>query len=363
MNRFKLLAYAVLPAVALLALAECVALRVAFDDAHGQTTAVGWAFDAVDENLGRRRAARTIDRFGEGGFVATLERLYEPEGASLLGHFRERYRARFAELARSVSDADAKLVVLYVPPSHRNELARRIHAHDVAFYESLAQEYGAGFADSTAALESHDPGEVSYLPEDFHLTRFGNRLVAEVLAEALRPLSHHRSGVTQPAAQRPRLLGDLRPNLDELRNEGSRPYVLETNAQGLRSNRDLDWPRDRSRFRVLLLGDSYTFGLYMDQTDTYGAQLERLLENSEVLNAGALGYTIVQEATLFEERARFVEPDVVVLQVLFNDLVGLFAHEQRVYLPPRLGWLERRAARAKLVETEEERKFLESLDE
>jgi len=45
--------------------------------------------------------------------------------------------------------------------------------------------------------------------------------------------------------------------------------------------------------------------------------------DKEVINAGVAGYTITDEVSLFVERAKYVEPDITILQVLDNNLHDL----------------------------------------
>lgn len=94
----------------------------------------------------------------------------------------------------------------------------------------------------------------------------------------------------------------------------------------------------KQRQRVLLLGDSFTFGLNTHDVDTWATFLAERLPRHEIVNAGVPGYTIVQEAALFAERAKYVEPEVVVLQVLFNDLYGFFFFERFFFARER--WQE-----------------------
>jgi len=101
---------------------------------------------------------------------------------------------------------------------------------------------------------------------------------------------------------------------------------------------DLTFPK--SRQRILFLGDSFTFGPYLPAHDVFPGLLGKKFPDIEFVNAGKAGYTITDEASLFSERAKFLEPDVTVLQVLDNDLYGLmyfkliqFDRKQRLFEP------------------------------
>jgi hypothetical protein len=72
----------------------------------------------------------------------------------------------------------------------------------------------------------------------------------------------------------------------EVRN---RFVTYTTNRHGLRG-KDVSLSKPKGTSRILVLGDSYTFGVYVDDEETYPAVLEQLLHQKsqkvEVLNAG-----------------------------------------------------------------------------
>ncbi len=116
---------------------------------------------------------------------------------------------------------------------------------------------------------------------------------------------------------------------------------VRINTGGLRDARELARPKPGNVYRVLLLGDSHTFGWGVDWEDTPGEQLERLLEPStdlevEVVNAGVPGFNTAQEAAYLEHRGLDLEPDCVVVLFLGNDL-GLPTFLLEPEEPPRLG--------------------------
>ncbi len=69
---------------------------------------------------------------------------------------------------------------------------------------------------------------------------------------------------------------------------------------------------------VICLGDSCTFGLGVDDAETYPARLAGLSGRS-VLNAGVPGYTAFQGRRLLEELLGRVSPEVVLVQFGWND--------------------------------------------
>ena len=108
----------------------------------------------------------------------------------------------------------------------------------------------------------------------------------------------------------------------------SLPFRVSVNNLGFRG-RDLPLLKRAGTVRVLCLGDSYTFGAYVDDVETWPAQLEVALRERlagrdvEVLNAGISGFTIVDEMDFLTEHGLGLDPDLVVVGFVLNDLADL----------------------------------------
>jgi len=78
---------------------------------------------------------------------------------------------------------------------------------------------------------------------------------------------------------------------------------------------------------VLMLGDSYTFGVGVADDDTLPAQLQRELDRREagrqVLNMGVPGWGLFQEEVRLRRVFDRYKPDVVILTLVLNDLLRL----------------------------------------
>lgn len=109
----------------------------------------------------------------------------------------------------------------------------------------------------------------------------------------------------------------------------SLPHQVTINSLGLRGPETTLKPK---RKRVLCIGDSFTYGDFVDDGETLPAQIQqRLGQDVEVLNGGVKATTIVDQL-VFLPRLLTLEPDVVVLTYCENDLMDLYAdppmHEQ-----------------------------------
>ena len=94
------------------------------------------------------------------------------------------------------------------------------------------------------------------------------------------------------------------------------------NSKGLR-NPETPYEKPKDTYRVLALGDSWTFGFRLHEPDSYPRQLERVLRESaakrgdtrkiEVINAGVVGYSTDQEAAYLASEGWKYSPDLVLV--------------------------------------------------
>ncbi len=110
--------------------------------------------------------------------------------------------------------------------------------------------------------------------------------------------------------------------------------------------------RELGELRVLVLGDSITFGDYVDEDETYPAALKRRLQAAmparvvRVINGGGPNVGTMDEAALLADVAPEVRPDLVLVGFYLNDSVGQAPYPARIRIPAGLGWsrLAERAA-------------------
>ena len=102
----------------------------------------------------------------------------------------------------------------------------------------------------------------------------------------------------------------------------SRTFPYRTNAYGLR---DRDRPaKQAGTKRVLVIGDSYTWGYAVAEEEAYPQAAERLLEDRgrrdlEVINGGIPDYNSRQERQLLAQLIPVYQPDAVFLAYVVND--------------------------------------------
>jgi hypothetical protein len=103
--------------------------------------------------------------------------------------------------------------------------------------------------------------------------------------------------------------------------------IVQINSLGLRGP-ELPRAKPDGVKRVLVLGDSFVFGVGVDEPNVFTSRLAMALDagdprhRHEVVNMGVAGYSTDQELILFDELGPRLAPDVVVLVVCDNDFQG-----------------------------------------
>lgn len=141
---------------------------------------------------------------------------------------------------------------------------------------------------------------------------------------------------------------------------------VEINSHGLR-NPETTYKKPDNTFRILNVGDSIAMGWGVGEEETYGRQLERLLNEQtpgslryEVINAAVPGWNLENELAYLQAEGLKYEPDLILLDItIVNDIYGksaLLAHNRPVpiewlrthtyfwpFLTIQLRWIEARA--------------------
>ena len=246
-------------------------------------------------------------------------------------------------------------LLLGVSASSLGALYLALRAGSIAIASTMHSSHAPSsitHADSTDP--SHAPGSVALAPS----TRLGHRASAALLIwgsvcftlllceSAL--LLVRSSGLVQSRWILPREF--------EVRRAGGKDedywwhgVLHRFNKQGFRG-KDLPetaaLPRDHSR--IIVLGDSLTYGYAVSEDETYPRLIERLLGPSwrvEVLNLGVSGYQSEEVLELARTYVPRLKPDLVIYGHCLNDFlpadIGNYSHYD-LPLPDRLKTLYRR---------------------
>jgi len=92
------------------------------------------------------------------------------------------------------------------------------------------------------------------------------------------------------------------------------------NSLGLRATKEYTAAVPAGRYRIIFLGDSFTYGVDTGDAGTFVAQLESLAPSIETVNMGVAGYGIDQMYLWYmREQSRFAA-DLLVLALIDDDL-------------------------------------------
>jgi len=101
-------------------------------------------------------------------------------------------------------------------------------------------------------------------------------------------------------------------------------HEIVNNRYGFREE-DFDVPKPEGLFRIMILGDSLTWGAGLAPRDRYTDRLEEMLSRAvpgqpvEVINFGYQGGPTVRECDLLEDLHQEVDPDLIVVGFCLND--------------------------------------------
>lgn len=96
-----------------------------------------------------------------------------------------------------------------------------------------------------------------------------------------------------------------------------RGHRYTTTADGLRARLNRGAPR-----KVLVIGDSYTQAVQVDDDSSYWAQLAHRRPDLEIVVLGVGGYATLQEAMQLERLVPTEHPALIIWQLCGNDLIG-----------------------------------------
>ena len=134
----------------------------------------------------------------------------------------------------------------------------------------------------------------------------------------------------------------LQPNTYARFNTADYDYVQRVNNLGLRGP-DIDPAKKAGSYRILMLGDSFTMGLGVEDDQTFSALLEKSLRARslkahgkaiEVLNAGVGSYAPILSLFQLTRDVGKLDPDLVVLNLDMSDLEQETGYRSEAWFGP-----------------------------
>lgn len=187
--------------------------------------------------------------------------------------------------------------------------------------KNLAPKLIALGAAGLVALALAETAARLLLPRFASMDRYLDGLISRMMASEVRR-------VEGPNADR-ELGFRLSPSAETSIQTSEYSHRIRTNSRGFRT-RELT-PRAPTETRLLLLGDSFIFGLGVEDDETVAAVLERTAGSSNRLSAynyAVTGYNTVNEVQVARRHVAEVDPTRVLLGLyLGNDLICTYLAE------------------------------------
>ncbi len=153
----------------------------------------------------------------------------------------------------------------------------------------------------------------------------------EIGLRLLRPVQYLKPPAPVPPEERgeelyrPSLVPGLSYEMIPGRDGVFEEMRVRTNSLGMRGPEPS--PPGSSRYRVAVVGDSFTFGFGVPEQETYPSVLAAILNRSadgresrfEVLNFGVVGYNSQDEAVVVERKVLPLVPRLIIIGYVLND--------------------------------------------
>jgi hypothetical protein len=99
-------------------------------------------------------------------------------------------------------------------------------------------------------------------------------------------------------------------------------FKYNVNSEGFRNAVDFSLLSPyTTKTRIMLLGDSFVFGLYVEEEDTLSSILDsKLGEDYDVFNLGISGWGIDQMLLAYQKYTDVIKPEIVILTYIDNDI-------------------------------------------
>ena len=138
----------------------------------------------------------------------------------------------------------------------------------------------------------------------------------------------------------PRLGWDLVPGASDRMTTEEMDVEIRITEQGLRAHRTFSQTPAPGTRRVMVLGDSFSFGHGVEVEEAWPARLETLLQSrtgrpTEVINLSVTGYGTDQQLMRFEDRGLELQPDTVILGLFVGNIFRNARDVQIGYPKPR----------------------------
>lgn len=125
----------------------------------------------------------------------------------------------------------------------------------------------------------------------------------------------------------------MKPNVSTWSDSQNTPvYHVRTNSDGFRDE-EFEKPPPNNTIRILVIGDSFTYGWGLNESERYSDLTEKKLDSAtdskvQVVTAGTPSWGIKDYYKVLKHRGLSYEPDIVVLGLYKNDYHSMREHDR-----------------------------------
>lgn len=279
-----------------------------------------WVVDIIAKKIDRKVAlklSKSYPRIRDNIIIQPKNKTEEEFKNYLL----KEYKKEFKNLANFLKAKSIPMIVLWIPTKKSKE----INNYYEQFYKDTSEKNGLKFI-SMGNLTDKPSWSIFLEPYNGHLTRYANYLISSELYNYLIQTKYKKrksfkcESIQGVWSTKTKEIWDVIPEV---------PYALTTDKFGFRKTSNLEYSKENPS--ILIAGDSFTFGPYLPFYDTYPSILQRKLNNWNIINAGVASFGIRSETNIIKKNLECINPSLVILQVLDNDLTGTAIAEYNRY--------------------------------
>lgn len=251
-------------------------------------------------------------------------------GNRMYSELQEDFKSNLIRLKGECDKDCAKLVLAVLTPDVGKSITLA-NNYGIPYIIKTCDNIGIEFIDVAAAMaQDEDLSRFIQASQDNNWSKEGCMFIANKLDSIIEKNTAYKSSKNWKSKDEPTVMGDLPPNQDErIESATYAPYTLKVNKQGFRMSKDLD--ANKTKQRILVLGDNRVFCPYLDNADIFTELLQQKHPDKEIINAGHLNYTMEDYYTLYAEKARYVHPDIVIVCTSGEDILDAFFTQRNRY--------------------------------
>lgn len=271
-----------------------------------------------------KKAYQELDALNKEYVEIPDEKMLENGGqnSAIYGEMKKRYKAQLAEFKQEVESTGAKFIVVIITPEVGEGITNRTR-YGHPFIKSTCAELGIEYYDLSPVIAKQNAHEITQIPKDGHWSKKGAIFLANQLDPIVKKYPDHRSNKTYKDSERPETFGDLAPSSEEILDGGKDlPYRVIANAQGLRMNEDVKFPKTKQH--ILFMGGSQIYSPFLDNEFISTTILAKRHPEAVIMNSCMISGCTDDFLSLWKEKAKYSEPDVVIVQTNGTDITDLF---------------------------------------